>query len=64
MANKTLYWHRPFSTVRSGALEDGDVAWFPEGGLNASYNCVDRYVLAFLTFSHRADLWMDKGGRA
>ena len=22
----------------------GDIVWFPEGGLNASYNCVDRWA--------------------
>jgi hypothetical protein len=44
MARETLYWDRPFKTVRSGSFENGDVVWFPEGGLNASYNCVDRWA--------------------
>jgi len=44
MAKETLYWDRPFHTVRSGSFETGDIAWFPEGGLNASYNCVDRWA--------------------
>ncbi|KAL7417942.1 acetyl-coenzyme a synthetase [Mrakia frigida] len=44
MANETLYWDRPFSTVRSGSFEEGDIQWFPEGGLNAAYNCVDRWA--------------------
>jgi len=39
-----LYWHRPYSTVVHGGFEFGDTAWFPEGGLNASYNCVDRWA--------------------
>ncbi|KAG9103441.1 acetyl-CoA synthetase [Ceratobasidium sp. 370] len=43
-AKETLYWHRPFETVRSGSFENGDIAWFPEGGLNASYNCLDRWA--------------------
>lgn len=34
----------PFKTVRHGDFEKGDVAWFPEGQLNASYNCVDRWA--------------------
>ncbi|KAF9788725.1 hypothetical protein BJ322DRAFT_1019205 [Thelephora terrestris] len=34
----------PFKTVRSGSFENGDIVWFPEGGLNASYNCVDRWA--------------------
>jgi acetyl-CoA synthetase len=44
MARSTLHWDRPFQTVRSGGFETGDIAWFPEGGLNASYNCVDRWA--------------------
>jgi hypothetical protein len=44
-AKETLYWHRPFETVRSGGFEHGDIQWFVEGGLNASYNAVDRYVI-------------------
>lgn len=44
MARETLYWHRPFHTVRAGTFETGDIQWFPEGGLNASYNCVDRWA--------------------
>lgn len=43
-AHELLYWDRPFHTVRSGGFETGDIAWFPEGGLNASYNCVDRWA--------------------
>ncbi|KAJ7601260.1 hypothetical protein DFH06DRAFT_1154706, partial [Mycena polygramma] len=43
-ARETLHWDRPFHTVRSGGFETGDIAWFPEGGLNASYNCVDRWA--------------------
>ncbi|KAF8345670.1 hypothetical protein F5887DRAFT_964674 [Amanita rubescens] len=39
MARDTLHWDRPFKTVRNGGFEHGDIAWFPEGGLNASYNC-------------------------
>ena len=44
MARETLHWDRPFHTVRSGSFENGDIAWFPEGYLNASYNCVDRWA--------------------
>ncbi|TFK31281.1 hypothetical protein BDQ12DRAFT_753468 [Crucibulum laeve] len=43
-AHEMLHWDRPFHTVRSGGFETGDIAWFPEGGLNASYNCVDRWA--------------------
>jgi acetyl-CoA synthetase len=44
MAKEHLYWHRPYSTVMAGSFEHGDVQWFPEGGLNVSYNCVDRWA--------------------
>ncbi|KAH8102116.1 acetate--CoA ligase [Cristinia sonorae] len=44
MARDTLHWDRPFHTVRAGGFETGDIVWFPEGGLNASYNCVDRWA--------------------
>ena len=44
MARETLHWDRPFHTVRSGGFENGDITWFPEGALNASYNCVDRWA--------------------
>ncbi|KAJ7935999.1 hypothetical protein B0H13DRAFT_2304065 [Mycena leptocephala] len=43
-AREMLHWDRSFKTVRSGGFATGDVAWFPEGGLNASYNCVDRWA--------------------
>ncbi|KAJ6473430.1 acetate--CoA ligase [Mycena vitilis] len=46
-ARETLHWDRPFHTVRSGGFETGDIAWFPEGGLNASYNCVDRWAFLY-----------------
>ena len=44
MAHEMLHWDRPFHTVRAGGFETGDIVWFPEGGLNASYNCVDRWA--------------------
>ncbi|PVH90074.1 acetyl-CoA synthetase, partial [Periconia macrospinosa] len=39
-----LQWDRQFSTVRHGGFEDGDIAWFPGGKLNACVNCVDRHA--------------------
>ncbi|CCE93302.1 acetate--CoA ligase ACS2 TDEL_0F04910 [Torulaspora delbrueckii] len=41
-----LDWDRPFTKVKSGSLEKGDVAWFLNGELNAAYNCVDRHAFA------------------
>jgi acetyl-CoA synthetase len=43
-ARDLLTWTRDFQTVSSGSLTNGDVAWFVEGQLNASYNCVDRWA--------------------
>ncbi|KAK9472660.1 uncharacterized protein V1510DRAFT_416545 [Dipodascopsis tothii] len=45
-ANELISWMRPFKTVLSGSLDNGDVSWFNEGTLNASYNCVDRHAFA------------------
>ncbi|KAG8216213.1 hypothetical protein J3R82DRAFT_8246 [Butyriboletus roseoflavus] len=47
VARETLHWDRPFQNVRAGGFESGDIVWFPEGGLNASYNCVDRWALKY-----------------
>ena len=44
LARELLTWERDFQTVSSGSLVNGDVAWFLEGRLNASYNCVDRHA--------------------
>ncbi|KAH3674832.1 hypothetical protein WICMUC_003035 [Wickerhamomyces mucosus] len=46
LAKEHLDWSRPFDKVKSGSLENGDVAWFLNGELNASYNCVDRHAFA------------------
>ncbi|ORE05635.1 acyl-activating enzyme [Rhizopus microsporus var. microsporus] len=46
LARELLHWSKPFETVQSGSLKEGDVAWFLEGELNASFNCVDRHALA------------------
>ncbi|KAL3960070.1 hypothetical protein ACCO45_005187 [Purpureocillium lilacinum] len=43
-ARDLLTWYRDFETVSSGTLTDGDVKWFVEGQLNASYNCIDRHA--------------------
>ncbi|CAO1636365.1 unnamed protein product [Sympodiomycopsis kandeliae] len=44
LAKETIDWDVPFKTVRHGGFERGDIAFFPEGQLNASYNCVDRWA--------------------
>jgi acetyl-CoA synthetase len=45
MARELLTFDKDFQTTRSGSFTNGDVAWFVEGRLNASFNCVDRHAL-------------------
>ncbi|KAG0763254.1 hypothetical protein G6F57_009179 [Rhizopus arrhizus] len=45
LARELLSWSKPFETVQAGSLKEGDVAWFLEGELNVSFNCVDRHAL-------------------
>ncbi|KAJ7760302.1 acetyl-CoA synthetase, partial [Mycena maculata] len=45
-AKEMLTWIHPPSMVRAGAFATGDIAWFPDGTLNAAYNCVDRHAFA------------------
>ncbi|PYH45275.1 acetate--CoA ligase [Aspergillus saccharolyticus JOP 1030-1] len=45
MARELLTFERDFQTVHTGSLENGDSAWFVEGRLNASFNCVDRHAI-------------------
>jgi len=44
MARKHLSWFRPFTDVQSGGFQHGNVAWFLNGQLNISYNCLDRHL--------------------
>ncbi|ELR07586.1 acetyl-coenzyme A synthetase [Pseudogymnoascus destructans 20631-21] len=44
-AREHLTWSKDFQTVHTGNLNDGDNAWFLEGEINASYNCVDRHAI-------------------
>jgi len=44
-ARQRLHWDKPFATV----LDDSNppfYTWFDDGTINASYNCLDRHVLA------------------
>ncbi|CCH62393.1 hypothetical protein TBLA_0H01050 [Henningerozyma blattae CBS 6284] len=45
MAYDHLDWFRNFTDVKYGSFENGDVAWFLNGELNASYNCIDRHAI-------------------
>jgi len=46
-AKKYISWFQPFDRVKAGTwAENGHVAWFLNGKLNACYNMVDRHILA------------------
>ncbi|MBV8336320.1 MAG: acetate--CoA ligase [Alphaproteobacteria bacterium] len=42
---KRLDWIKPFTTVQNASFEGNvHIAWYQDGTLNASYNCVDRHL--------------------
>ena len=43
-AEKFITWFTKWSSVRTGDFGNVDVAWFINGKLNASYNCLDRHL--------------------
>ena len=43
-AREHISWFRDFDTPMIGGFEHGDVAWFLNGQLNVSTNCIDRHV--------------------
>lgn len=44
LARKNLDWFRDFDQTMSGSLAKGDAAWFLNGSLNVSVNCIDRHI--------------------
>ncbi len=43
-AREFLSWDQPWSEVRAYDFDNGDAAWFIDGKLNISYNCIDRHL--------------------
>jgi len=42
---KRIDWIKPFTKVRNAAFEgDVHIAWYEDGMLNASYNCIARHL--------------------
>jgi acetyl-CoA synthetase len=42
---RRIEWIKPFTKVRNAAFEgDVHIAWYEDGTLNASYNCIDRHL--------------------
>ncbi|CAH7687682.1 acetyl-CoA synthetase [Phakopsora pachyrhizi] len=54
-ARETIDWIRPYNQISSGTFDDldrdgkpiGNFTWFTNGGLNACYNCLDRWVAKY-----------------
>lgn len=44
LAREHLSWFRDFDQTLCGTLAKGDVAWFLDGALNVSVNCIDRHL--------------------
>lgn len=45
-AKNFLAWQKPWSQVSKSDLKKGEVAWFVDGKLNVSVNCIDRHLPA------------------
>jgi acetyl-CoA synthetase len=45
-ATAFLTWQKPWSQVIKSDLKKGEVAWFVDGKLNVSVNCIDRHLPA------------------
>jgi len=45
-AAQFLTWQQPWSRVTQSDLHKGEVAWFIDGKLNVSVNCIDRHLPA------------------
>jgi acetyl-CoA synthetase len=42
---KRVDWIKPFTKVKNSSFEgDVQIAWYEDGTLNASYNCIDRHL--------------------
>lgn len=45
-AKQFLTWQQPWSKVTQSDLTKGEIAWFIDGKLNVSVNCIDRHLPA------------------
>ena len=43
-AERFLTWDQPWSKVQQSDLSKGEAAWFIDGKLNVSVNCIDRHL--------------------
>jgi acetyl-CoA synthetase len=44
IARDELVWMEPFKSVKKEDLRKGEIAWFLDGKLNVSVNCLDRHL--------------------
>src|SRR5208337_803176 len=44
MAEKQLTWFKKWDKVLDWSFEKPEIKWFSGGKLNASYNCLDRFI--------------------
>lgn len=44
LARENLLWFRDFDQTLAGDLTTGDIAWFLNGKINVSVNCIDRHL--------------------
>lgn len=44
MARDNLTWFHDFDQTVMGSLAKGDIAWFANGKINVSVNCIDRHI--------------------
>ena len=44
IARQTIDWIRPWDSVLTGGLHQGNVKWFSGGVLNVCVNCIDRHL--------------------
>merc|ERR1719284_834253 len=44
MSKSMISWDKEFTVTANNDLAAGRVEWFPDGKLNASYNCIDRHL--------------------
>lgn len=44
VAERYVAWFTPFQQVRTGGFQNGDIAWFTAGRLNACFNCIDKHL--------------------
>ena len=45
-AQQFLVWQQPWSQLNKSDMHKGEVAWFIDGKLNVSVNCIDRHLPA------------------